>query len=517
MFFDEKTAGIEIIQHGVRMATGGAVRLSPTPEQWDLIPKVIDRKVDKATSTITVVLRYEAYDFDSRLVVTPEGKGFRVAVHVDKPVPAKLAGRAGLNLEFLPSKFFERTFLADGQPGIFPRYPTGPTLSQVGRHEDPAVRGLLDVRRSGPERVRGGPARGRGQDVRARSRGSRAPGHHRGRVRRTPAARRAQSRPERLVHRPIAAAGQRDGEGGGVGGPPQRHPELDADPGRRLLAGRVSPVAEEGGGHRTGRERHRPRDRVALRGDRRRHAGRAGEGEGPALGPVPQIQVRHGGFQRREPSRAVLHPVRAAEDRDVPDRPERVRHDLAPDGGRLVSGADGPHDGQRGVPRVARPAAHGRRAAGAAELPALRRLPDGALDGDEVQAPRADPGPGRRRLVRRGRLRHPGRLPRRHDHQPRRHLGDLQAAARRDVHRSGHPLRRHSSPGRQAGSPAADRARRPRRGGAVPDHRLPGPGHRRLAPPPVPPSRRRGHADRQPDLRPFTEAVPGGGQPERHA
>ena len=169
-----------------------------------------------------------------------------------------------------------------------------------------------------------------------------------------------------------------DGEGGGVGGPPERHPELDADPGRRLLAGRLSPVAEEGGGHRTRRERHGPRDRVPLRGDARRHAGRAAEGEGPALGLVPPVQVRHGGFQRREPPRAVLHPVRAAEDGDVPDRPERVRHHLARDGRRLVPGADGPHDGQRGVPRVARPAAHGRRAAGAAELPALRRLPDGA-------------------------------------------------------------------------------------------------------------------------------------------
>lgn len=47
MFFDEKTAGIEIIHHGVRTATGGAVRLSNTPEQWDLVPQVIDRKVDK--------------------------------------------------------------------------------------------------------------------------------------------------------------------------------------------------------------------------------------------------------------------------------------------------------------------------------------------------------------------------------------------------------------------------------------------------------------------------------------
>jgi endoglucanase len=132
MFFDEKTAGIEIIQHGIRLATGGAVRLSPTPEQWDQIPKLVDRKVDKATQTITCVLRYEAFDFDSRLVVTPEGVGFRVAVYVDKPVPEKLEGRAGLNLEFLPSKFFERTFLADGNPGIFPRYPIGPTETKPG-------------------------------------------------------------------------------------------------------------------------------------------------------------------------------------------------------------------------------------------------------------------------------------------------------------------------------------------------------------------------------------------------
>jgi len=132
MFFDEKTAGIEIILNGVRLVTGGAVRLSPTPEQWDLIPKVAERKVDKAANTITCVLRYEAFDFNSRLVVTPEGTGFRVAVYVDKPVPEKLEGRAGLNLEFLPSRYFERTYLADGKPGIFPRYPTGPTVTKPG-------------------------------------------------------------------------------------------------------------------------------------------------------------------------------------------------------------------------------------------------------------------------------------------------------------------------------------------------------------------------------------------------
>jgi endoglucanase len=68
MFFDEKTSGIELIHHGVRTGTGGAVRLQNTPEQWDLIPKMISRKVDKANNSIEVELRYEKYDFNSKVV-----------------------------------------------------------------------------------------------------------------------------------------------------------------------------------------------------------------------------------------------------------------------------------------------------------------------------------------------------------------------------------------------------------------------------------------------------------------
>jgi len=52
MFNDEKNAGIEIIHHGVRTSTGGAVRLQNTPEQWDLVPTVTDRKIDRSGNTI---------------------------------------------------------------------------------------------------------------------------------------------------------------------------------------------------------------------------------------------------------------------------------------------------------------------------------------------------------------------------------------------------------------------------------------------------------------------------------
>ena len=127
MFFDEKTAGIELIHHGVRTATGGAVRLKPTPEQWDQIPRLVKRTVDRQAGTIEVRLRYEDFDFDSRVLVKAEPQGFSISVFLDSPLPERLVGRAGLNLEFLPSAYFEKTYLADGRPGVLPLYPSGPT------------------------------------------------------------------------------------------------------------------------------------------------------------------------------------------------------------------------------------------------------------------------------------------------------------------------------------------------------------------------------------------------------
>src|SRR5215213_2708880 len=114
-FNDEKNAGIELIHHGVRTSQGGAVRLSSTPEQWDLVPDIINRKVDRAAKTIEATLRYKDYDFNSRVVVTAKGKGVEIAVYLDKPVPKQLEGSAGFNLEFLPSQYWAKTYLMDGR------------------------------------------------------------------------------------------------------------------------------------------------------------------------------------------------------------------------------------------------------------------------------------------------------------------------------------------------------------------------------------------------------------------
>ena len=129
-FNDEKNAGIELIHHGVRTSQGGAVRLSNTPEQWDLVPVVSNRKVDRASKTIEASLRYKDYDFDSRIVVTAKGKGVEISVYLDKPVPKALEGKAGFNLEFLPSQYWGKTYLMDGRVNRFPRYAVSSTITK---------------------------------------------------------------------------------------------------------------------------------------------------------------------------------------------------------------------------------------------------------------------------------------------------------------------------------------------------------------------------------------------------
>ena len=151
-FNDEKNSGIEIIQHGVRSIQGGAVRLNNTPEQWDLVPLMTDRKVDQEKGTIEVALRYNDYDFDSRVVVTAKGKAVEIAVWLDKPVPEKLAGDAGFNLEFLPSRYWLKTFTMDGRLNRFPRYATSQTITRPNSEKPRQFKGFKTYDDRGTDR-----------------------------------------------------------------------------------------------------------------------------------------------------------------------------------------------------------------------------------------------------------------------------------------------------------------------------------------------------------------------------
>ncbi|MBO5812159.1 MAG: glycoside hydrolase family 9 protein [Bacteroidaceae bacterium] len=122
-FCDEKLAGIEIIQRGERLATGGGIRFMNTPEQWDIYAEMTNREVNRDENYIEVELTYEDYDFVSKIRVTPNDEGVLMQVYLDKPVPANLVGKAGMNLEFFPASYFGKNYLVDGAARILPRFP----------------------------------------------------------------------------------------------------------------------------------------------------------------------------------------------------------------------------------------------------------------------------------------------------------------------------------------------------------------------------------------------------------
>jgi len=166
LFSDSKIAGIELIHHGVRTATNGDVRLSPTPEQWDATPELKKRTVLREAGAIEATLAYAAHDFSYTVRTEAQPGGVLLRVILEKPLPAALEGHAGLHLEFLPSAYFEKTYTMDATSGLLPLYPSGPTgrrglSGEVerlpiarGRHlvlapEDPARRVAIEARTGG--------------------------------------------------------------------------------------------------------------------------------------------------------------------------------------------------------------------------------------------------------------------------------------------------------------------------------------------------------------------------------
>ncbi len=138
VFVDQKNTAMEMILHGQRIATNGDVRLMPTPEQWDLVATLKGRQPDKANNRLTANLAFPAFDFSYTLEVAAEPGGVKVSINLDKPLPEKLAGRAGFNLEFLPSIYMGKAYLVDGaKAGIFPRTPDDPMVKVLPLADEP--------------------------------------------------------------------------------------------------------------------------------------------------------------------------------------------------------------------------------------------------------------------------------------------------------------------------------------------------------------------------------------------
>ena len=171
--------GVGVIQNGERVATNGDLRLEPTPGQWQPIPVVGPRKVDRAAQEISVHMAYPDSSLDRKgfnpitypdlklgyvVKVKPDGRSFRIIVDLDEPLPASWVGKVGLNLELFPGILFGKSFEIGGQFGTFTRQANGPGSVSDGDYEvDPLGHGQrltvapeLDAQRMTIEAVRGG-------------------------------------------------------------------------------------------------------------------------------------------------------------------------------------------------------------------------------------------------------------------------------------------------------------------------------------------------------------------------
>ena len=123
-----KQGGIEIIQHGERVAALGDVRLEPAPGQWGKLPIVGKRIVDRAANRAEVPLRFGKEGIAYRVRVEPDGDAISVTVDLERPLPAEFVGRAGFNLELFPAAYFGKTYHLGRTDGVFPRQGNGPTV-----------------------------------------------------------------------------------------------------------------------------------------------------------------------------------------------------------------------------------------------------------------------------------------------------------------------------------------------------------------------------------------------------
>nr|WP_319488774.1 cellulase N-terminal Ig-like domain-containing protein [uncultured Caproiciproducens sp.] len=146
-FGDQKCSSMEMILNGQRVATDGDIRLSATPEQWDPVPNMKDHSADKTNGWLIANESYTDYNMTYNLKVTPEPGGFKVSVNLDNPLPNSLAGRAGFNLEFLPSIYKGKTYITDDDTkdsgmttGVFPVAPSSQMEETTIPAGDPITR-----------------------------------------------------------------------------------------------------------------------------------------------------------------------------------------------------------------------------------------------------------------------------------------------------------------------------------------------------------------------------------------
>jgi endoglucanase len=151
---DGHQSGVSLIMHGTRIATNGDVRLEATPGQWSPMPIQRNRVVDMESQIITTTLSfpdstkkmrgfnpiwYPDLEFSYDVKVSARGNQIHISIDLDKPIPEVWADQVGFIMELYPVDLFGKSWIMDGQSGIFTRQANGPVVAAEGTTPQPKI------------------------------------------------------------------------------------------------------------------------------------------------------------------------------------------------------------------------------------------------------------------------------------------------------------------------------------------------------------------------------------------
>ena len=120
-----KQGGIEIIQHGERIASNGFIRMQTTGGKRLEYPENAIRETDSEKKQIKTAVSYVDLGFKYSVRVFPDGENIKLSVDLEKPIPKEWDHKLTFELEFYPPLYYGKTFRAGESFGIIPRQING--------------------------------------------------------------------------------------------------------------------------------------------------------------------------------------------------------------------------------------------------------------------------------------------------------------------------------------------------------------------------------------------------------
>ena len=125
-----KQGGIEIIQHGDRVATNGFINVDLPPGQSFPRPDVAERTVSSDKREISAKISVPEFDFSYTIRVWPENEAIHLVVDLDKPIPEEWKNSVTFDMLLYPVPYREKTFQLGETFGVFPYEALGPKVKQ---------------------------------------------------------------------------------------------------------------------------------------------------------------------------------------------------------------------------------------------------------------------------------------------------------------------------------------------------------------------------------------------------